>query len=137
MSMSTDEARGARAYVFNTLTLICDNDQGAYNALTGVAREALTEHEDLTLDRYQAIREMGPRGEGVWSVAGAAGEACAAEVQSWTEGVSGVAGLLLTDLLDFGDSQLWAEIGWHYLPDADEVAAEFFDGYADDEEESA
>jgi hypothetical protein len=133
MSMTTDEARGARASVFNTLTLICDNNEGAYDALTSVAREVLTAYPDMTLDAYRALRRAGAQSDEQvsqrYDLAGAAGEAVRVEVEEWVEDVSGVPGQLLTDLLDFGDRQLWEEIGWHYLPDADEMNVRDFDGY--------
>jgi hypothetical protein len=128
MTLSTEGARGARQSVFTTVTLICDNDQGAYNALTGVARDVLTSHEGLTLAAYRELHAF-PAGEHPWALAGAAGEACAEVVREWVDEVSGLPSLLLADLLDFGDAQLWAEIGWHYLPEPDDVAAEDFDGF--------
>lgn len=129
MELTGEGARGARQFVFEVVTLICDNDQGAYNALTDAAREVVTGERGSTLEAYAAVRAAGPRGEGVWEVAGAAGEACADVVREWADTASGVAGLLLTDLLDFGDSALWSEIGWHYMPEPGDVDAEDFDGY--------
>lgn len=140
---SLRDASAVARFTERKVTLIFDNTYETYKALSAIGRDVLLGWDGLTLDTWQAWYANGPGGDS-WDLARAAGDAVAGEVRGWIDGLSvrGEPGasllLLLGDLLDFGDSEMWAHIGWNYLPEPSGLDADDFDGYEDsDEEESA
>lgn len=128
------ETRGAREHQFRTITLIFDNDEGAYRALRDATREEITSHQGLTLDEYRAAHGGNDRATW-WSLGEELAEVVSNQVREWADEVPGVMGLLLRDLLDFGDSQLWTEIGWNFAAEPAEFDADDFAGYVAEEED--
>ena len=127
--MEAREADAVRAFVMETLTLVTDNDQAWYELLTGATRDVVLDRVASLEDYRTELTESDAR----WTLAREVGSRLADEVSGVIDDQLPAGSLtdLLRALLDFSDSQQWALVGEHYLPEPDDLDAGDFDGGVD------
>lgn len=134
--MEDIEAAAVRRFIADALTLIADNDEALLSEINTAVRDAVVEgmgHGDNS--PREAYAEM-LAGRGSFErreYADVAGLAIRDVIWDALPDSETFGGLLLRDLLDYGDRQQWELIGDHYLPESVDDLPEDDDADADED----
>lgn len=124
---TADATDAIRSYVIDHLTLILDNDNDLYNAVTAAAEQAITQDmgapapgpEEYARDYAGRSGGMFPREEYARAVGSRVADVVLARVEAELPSQTSPVHLFAKAMLDIGDRAMWDRIGDYYLPAPD------------------